>query len=94
MAIVIDVPGMGPTLFSPVFAHALEPGDLFHAEGVTARATSVRRTGHGHRVVSIGCNVVSIGENTVASEASADRYGAFLNERVLRAVGARAGGVR
>jgi hypothetical protein len=92
MAITINVPGMGPTLFSPILAHALEPGDLTTNEGTT--------TGLAWRVVAVRRgNSVIVGGPCVHVLYHVPGYGdsaglLALNAPVLRAVGARAGGVR
>lgn len=83
MAQIIDVPELGgPTLFSPVPAHALEPGDLFHADDVTERVISVSKSGQRARYLRIVC--------------ASDVFHTPINSPVLRAVGARAsrGGAR
>jgi hypothetical protein len=85
--IVIDVDGV-PVLFSPVLAHALEPGDLIHQDGhawrVLAPPTEFnpdRRPNAPSR--SIQLRRVADGEWV---------HGGFsANAPVLRAVGARAG---
>lgn len=90
--IVIDVPGLGPTLFSPVMAHALEPGDLIthngEPNGLTWRVVAVRQ----YRSPIVGGLCVRA---TYDVPGFGDSEGVLkLNEPVLRAVGARAGGVR
>lgn len=91
MATQIDVPGMGMTLFSKVPAHALEPGDLIthNAEpnGVTWRVVAVRQ----YRSPIVGGLCVRA---TYHVPGFGDSEGVLqLNEPVLRAVGARTGGV-
>lgn len=83
---VIDVDGV-PTLFSPVLAHSLEPGDLIHQDGRAWRVLAqpsefnpYRRPSAPSR--SIQLRRVSDGEWV---------HGTFgTNAPVLRAVGARA----
>lgn len=89
MATTINVPGMGPTLFSPVLAHALEPGDMTTNEGTTTglawRVVAVRRE-HCRLLgacVRVTWHVPGFGDSDGLSP---------LNSPVLRAVGARAGG--
>lgn len=64
-------------LFSPVLAHALEPGDTFHADDVTERVVSVSRVGRNARYLRVVC--------------VNDIFHTPINSPVLRAVGARAG---
>lgn len=87
MAKVIDVPGMGPTLFSPVLAHSLEKGDLIAVEEpqvwrVTARPKPTKVRGF--------LTLMAFRD----SENREIELGFLTNEPVWRAVGARAGGVR
>lgn len=80
---VIDVDGV-PTLFSPVLAHALEPGDLIatpFADMPTTRVDAVARSAN-HWGLSV---LIDTSHGTLLEEA--------LNAPVLRAVGARAGRV-
>lgn len=91
---VIDVNGV-PTLFSPVPAHSLEPGDLLcyviaggvNAGELTAPVRAIGHLEHGWevtgRIVRVPVPAVYVGT----------RYSIpfLLNESVLRAVGARAG---
>lgn len=65
-------------LFSPVPAHQLEPGDLFHADDVTERVVAVEST---HRRRATYLRVIT----------ASDVFHVLANSPVLRAVGARAG---
>lgn len=87
MAKVINVPGMGPTLFSAVFAHSLELGDLI----ISGPETDQVRRVQGIEPGDPGELDVQVGTGF-----RGPRYcWVFgVNEPVLRAVGARAGGVR
>lgn len=79
MATQVDVPGMGITLFSPVLAHSLEPGDLIQYGSDTNRVLRVER---GR---STGLLYAWVGPKK--------NHALLVNEPILRAVGARAGGV-
>lgn len=72
---VIDVDGV-PTLFSPVPAHSLEPGDLISHDDSPARVLMVSRTGLSRYLRVTDAN---------------DTWLMPVNIPVLRAVGARAG---
>lgn len=84
--IVIDVPGLGRTLFSPVLAHSLERGDLIHGARETFRLLAPPKP-------------VSANGTSWLHLDAVDNHGEWTwlrvwpNEPVLRAVGARAGGV-
>ena len=94
---VIDVDGV-PTLFSPVLAHALEPGDLFTLPhpGTTDGQPLGWFTGKvsTRRVLAVvertGTEIIL--RRTCPKDGS-KVVGYALNRPVLRAVGARAGRV-
>lgn len=87
MATTINVPGMGPTLFSPVLAHSLERGDLIHGARETFRLLAPPQP-----MNTDGTKWLRIEAADADGEWTWLRL--WLNEPVLRAVGARAGGVR
>lgn len=73
--VIIDVDGV-PTLFSPVLAHALEPGDLISHDDTPARVRMVSRNGLSRYMCVTDDD---------------DTWLMPVNVAVLRAVGARGG---
>jgi hypothetical protein len=86
---VIDVDGV-PTLFSPVLAHSLEPGDLFTLTDPGSYPWRVYYIERESR------DVLWIGVTAPGTGGSEFGYEVMFNQSVLRAVGARAarGGAR